>query len=196
MTKEAQSGGSDGGSKTPPENPEKPASLTDLLDEWDKRGEKPPDKATPPDIGDRMSAVEERLASEAYKKEMVDVVDVLKGDLEVDKFFVEAWINKQADDDTRLRDLYTNRDAEPGRWRQAVTALKPEFEAYVKDNPIPKAPPPVEGKGVGAAVRAAKDSPNASSLTEEGEGYGDLSDSDFALKKAEVFRLAKAGKLQ
>lgn len=196
MTDKAQSGKDDAASQKSSDPAEKPGSLNDLLDEWDKSGKKASDKSKPDDLSARLSAVERRLASDAYDKEMSNVVDILKGDLDIDDFIVESWINKQAADDSRLSDLYEARDESPGKWRSAIKALQPEFEKYAKERLMPAKSDNKDERGIGAAVRASKNSPHTSDLGDDGSDIPNLDDAQFALRKAEVFRLAKAGKLK
>ena len=189
MSDDKPTGGPDDKAKPNPEDAKAP-KLTDLLNEWEKSEEKPKLAAKPDELKDRLSAIESRLADDAYKAEMASVVGQLKGDLDVDDFMVEAWINKQADDDARLRDLYTNRDEKKSEWSQAIKALAPDFQDYVKQRIAPQ-----PDKKLGAAVRAAKNADAGASL-ETDVNYGMLSDADFALKKAEIFRLAESGQLK
>ncbi len=190
MSDEKPTGGPDDSAKPNSEDAKAP-KLTDLLAEWEKGEEKPKLAAKPDELTDRLSAIETRLADDAYKTEMTSVVAQLKGDLDVDDFVVEAWINKRADEDSRLRDLYTNRDEKKTEWGQAIQALAPEFQKYVKE----RIAAPASDKKLGAAVRAAQTQDGKTSL--EGDvNYGTLSDADFALKKAEVFRLAESGQLK
>jgi hypothetical protein len=193
MTDDKQSGGSDGGSKTPPEKAEKPASLTDLLDEWDAKGEKPPAGNTDVDVDVRKEIAElrEYIAADVDKKAKDDLVSELRGELDVDDFVVEGWIAKQAEDDPRLEDVYDGREKNPARWREVVKSLKPTFEEFVKTRLSPAS----NERGVGAAVRAAKDSRSGAGLDVDDVDYGSLSDSEFAAEKAKVFRAARAGKL-
>lgn len=193
MTDKAQSGKDDTASGKSSDPAEKPRSLTDLLDEWDSDGKKPASSKSGNDVADRLSALERRLANDAYKSEISTVVETLKGDLDVDDFVVEAWINKQASEDPRLQELYEARDENPKKWKDAVKALQPDFEEYAKSRILSKAN---DDKGVGAAVRASKNSPNMSDLSDDGSDIAGMNDAEFALKKAEVFRLAKTGKLK
>jgi hypothetical protein len=196
MTDKAQSGKGDADPKGQPDPAEKPRSLNDLLDEWDASGKKPDSSKAKggDDLTARLSAIERRLASDAYDKEMSTVVETLKGDLDVDDFIVEAWINKQAAQDARLAELYEARDENPAQWQKAIKTLQPEFEKYAKDRVV-KPASDNDDKGLGAAVRASKNSPHKSDLSDDGSDIANLDPQQFELRKAEVFRLAKAGKL-
>lgn len=195
MTDKAQSGKGDAATKSGSDPAEKPKSLNDLLDEWDTSGKKSANSGKSGDeVAARLAALERRIASDSYDKEMSSVVETLKGDLDVDEFVVEAWINKQANDDPRLLELYEARDENPKKWREAIKALRPEFESYAKSRILTKSGN--DDRGVGAAVRASKNSPNTVDLSDDGSDIASMSDAEFSLKKAEVFRLAKAGKLK
>ena len=198
--KDEQSGKSDAGSDTPPANAEKPKTVTELLNEWDATGKPPNDAKTGTEVSakdliSRLSAVEQRQADEAIAKELSNVVTVLTSelDIDVDDFVVKSWFTEQADKDSRLIDLYEHRDTRQREWNAAIDALKPEFQEWAKGK-FSKGKAPTGDRKIKAAVRAAKESVSDTGIDDDID-FGSLSDAEFALKKAEIFRMAKAGQL-
>ena len=188
--------GSDDSAKLNPEDAKAP-TVTDLLNEWEAGEEKAKTEAKPKvsNLEARLAALEsnnELLAEDANKREISTTIEVLKGDLKVDPDYVDFWVNKRAMDDPRLRDIFENRLSNPAAWKKVVKALVPEFKEHAKTVfPVHND----KGNSLGAAVRAAKNAGGDISLKGDVD-YGSLSDADFAVEKARVFRLATSGQLK
>lgn len=182
-------------------------SLDDLLASWespssDNSGDdrSSVDKAAPSDKTDpqeaRIRALEEQLAASAYRNEMASVVSTVKGDLEVDDDLVEYWVNKRAESDPRLVSLWENRDGNAGRFKSALNALKEEFGEFAKERlVVGQAQNRESSRRAASAVAGARETPSGMAHGLDNVNWGSLGDSEFALKKAEVFRLQSAGKL-
>lgn len=181
-----------------------------LLAEWDqpsKGTESGKDGKKPSGLSDDLAARLERLESHAtrtsYEADMKSIVATVKGDLDIDDFIVESWVNKRADNDPRLVALWNERDTKKAQFQEIVKSLAPEFQEFAKTRIIPKAAPKNDGdepsgkdagKGLAAAVRNARDASPSSGYDDV--NFGALSDTELALKKTEIFRLASAGKLK
>jgi hypothetical protein len=183
-------------------------NVTDLLNEWDQPASKGTDSGKDakkaPGLSDDVTARLERLEALAtrtsYESDMKSIVATVRGDLDVDDFVVEAWVNRKADSDPRLVQLWNERDSKKSQFQEVIKSLAPECQEFAKTRII-KAPPKTEEKETGkdakeslsAAVRSAREASPSSGY--EDLSWAGLNDNQFALKKAEVFRLQKAGKL-
>lgn len=196
MSDDKPTGGPDDSAKPNPEDAKAP-KLADLLNEWEKGEENLKAEAKPKvvDTEARLTALEadnQLLAEDANQREISSTIELLKGDLKVDDAYVDYWVNKRATDDPRLRDIFETRLSNPAAWKTVVKALVPEFKEHaktvfhIKDD---------KASSLGAAVRAAKVAGGDAAI-ETDVGYGSLSDADFAVKKAEIFRLAESGQLK
>lgn len=195
-----QSGKSDSERKAQTEASDPPKkSLSQLLSEWDESDKGADDK------GKESKSELERLKSEievlkrdaadrSYQSGISQVIATLKGDLEVDDFLVEAWANKQANDDPRLLKLWEQRHSKRREFAEAIEALRPDFQKYAQEKILANTKEDKGNKGLAAAVRGARDA-SPSNVLDDTDWSG-LTDAQFALKKAEVFRLAAAGKLR
>lgn len=195
----ASSGNTDQGSKNTEQGADtgNKRSLSQLLDEYDKGSGADGKKEPPPDEGlkRKVDALEAEAAERSYQSGIEGVIKTLKGDLEVDDFIVESWANKQAADDPRLQKLWEERASRKKEFNEAIEALKPEFQKYAQEKILGKESSGGNNNSLVAAVRNARDSDPGGGEMDDVK-WGGLSDSDFALKKAEVFRLAKAGELK
>ena len=186
-----------GDSDTPPEgadtNTDKDG-LNDLLASWDDKP-KADSKAddTPPKSDD--SGLVEEVARLSYEREMDKMIPMIKGDLKVSDKFVEAYMNMRANDDPRLRSLWEDRHSHRADFEKAMTMLSDDLKAEVSA-PAGKEPKPADDdKGLAAAVNRAKQI-DAGSGGPEDKDVGSMPDGEFALYKAEVFRLAEQDKLK
>ena len=208
---EGQPGQSDQGSNSPTEGSGAlRKNVTDLLNEWDQSSKgtdsgKDAKKASglSEDVTARLERLEALATRTSYESDMKSIVATVKGDLDVDDFVVEAWVNRKADSDSRLVALWNERDSKKAQFQELVKSLAPEFQEFAKTRII-KAPPKTEEKETENRGKDAKDSLSAavrsSREASPSSGYDDVSwsgmnENQFALKKAEVFRLQKAGKL-
>lgn len=211
--KKGQSGQPPQGGNPPGNGSDTPQGKLDkLLAEWDQATQGTdsgkPDKGKSADGtgGDallkRMERLEAVLSRTNYETDMKDIVSEVKGDLDVDDWIVESWINRKADSDPRLVKLWEERDEKKGQFREVIKNLAPEFQAYAKDRILPKSTDKDDkddkadrndDRGLSAAVRSSRTASPSSGLDDV--NWSALSGPEFALKRAEVFRLAKAGKL-
>lgn len=209
-TTEGQSGKPDAERNASPETSDPPRkSLSALLSEWDEKdkgdsgkpkGEpKGEPKESTDDLIKRMERLEGALTKTSYETDMKSVVETVKGDLDVDDWIVESWINRKADSDERLVKLWNERDTKKSQFDEVIKSLTPEFQEYAKNRILPKPDEDKDegkkpDKGLAAAVRTARDASPSSGY--EDLDLGSLSERDYALKKAEIFRAARAGKLK
>ena len=158
-------------------------TLTDYLDDWEKGKQ-----AAPEVVNDKLL---QAVANLSYKVDMEKIIPQVKGDLPVTDDFVEAWINMQGDKDSRLAEVWDDRDNRKSEFKELIKGLSDDFQKFAEESHIGKKDEPVDDdKGLAAAARIAKEAP---STTADDVDYGNLSDNDFELKKREVFRLAKGG---
>lgn len=137
-------------------------------------------------------------ADRNYRREMDEfLVPTVKGELEVHPKLVEAWLNEQAGSDSKLAEAWENRGKDRAAFEEAVAALVPKFEAYAEKEGI-KGTAGMKGKpdpALQAALRNARSTRSESGGVEFND-LGELSDTQFALRKSEIFRLSKNGQLQ
>ncbi len=190
MNDEVKPGDTDALSADAPKDTDK-SDLNSLLESWDDKP-KPSSDDTPPKTDDNPLAAE--VARLSYEREMDKLIPMVKGDLKVSDRFVEAYMNMRANDDQRLRSLWDNRHDRRSDFDQAMKAMADELATEI--GKPPDKDPPDDGKGgLAAAVHAAREVIAAGGELDTLD-FGGLSDHDFALKKAEVFRLVEQGKLK
>lgn len=177
-------------------------TLDQLLDEWDSSGKGgEPSKGGGEGAGkgggqdgedyaslkDRLDRTEQRLVEQDYRREMDRVIGTVREKVDANPDFVEWWVNKRADADQRLRELWQQRDSNSGEWEKAINALADDF---AKEHGGQK--PSQDGLDeTSRAVQAAMASGSEASSGRQGnvaEELAKLSDTDFELKKGEVFR--------
>lgn len=161
-------------------------TLTDYLDDWDKGK-----KADAPEVGN--DKLLQAVANLSYKVDMDKIIPQVKGDLQVTDEFVEAYINMQGDKDSRLAEVWDNRDSRKAEFNELIKGLAGDFKKFAETNAIVKKDeaPADDDKGLAAAARIAKEAKSTPGLDDV--NYGNLSDNDFELKKREIFRIAKGG---
>lgn len=164
--------------------------LNDLLASWD---DTPKDSSDDAPKGDK-SALAEEVGRMSYQLEIDKLIPKVKGDLKISDKFVEAYMNMRANDDPRLRTLWDDRHNRRAEFDLAMTAIGEELKKEVGSAPkeVVEAD---DTKGLAAAVHAAREG-NTGDGGFDTVNWGGLSDSEFALKKAEVFRLAESGQLE
>lgn len=163
--------------------------LNTLLADWDEPEAKKPETDELKALKDQIKSLTEAEGQRSYDSEMTNfIVPTIKGDLEVSEKYIEFWVNQQADGDPRLIKLFNERGERKADFRKAIEAMVPEFKKHAEAEGM------VAQKGLAAAVKAARASDSTPSGMDDVD-FSSLSDQDFALKKAEVFRLAEAGKL-
>lgn len=184
-------GKSDTPSKEASENSGDKKDLNSLLADWDnpEKAKAAPETDELKALKDQVKSLQELEGQRSYDSEMKSfIVPTIKGDLEVSEDYIEYWVNKQADGDPRLIKLFNERSERKADFRKAIEAMAPEFKKHAESEGM------VAQKGLANAVKAARESDSTPSGMDNVD-FGSLSDQEFALKKAEVFRLAEAGKL-
>lgn len=209
-----QSGKPDADRKGQPETSDKPKSLSSLLAEWEEKdkgdsGKSPSEPKGEPkgpnadDIAKRLERLEASQVRSSYEADMKSVVATVKGDLDIDDFIVESWVNRKADGDPRLVKLWEERDSRKAQFDEVIKSLAPEFQEWAKsripakskeEEPEAKDKSGKSDKGLAAAVRQAREASPSSGFDDV--NFSGLSDQDFALKKAEVFRAVRTGALK
>lgn len=160
--------------------------LNALLAKWDDDGKTEKSEKKEVDVAQEIGALR-------YEIDIPKVVKQVKGDLEVSDDFVEAYVNGVASKDQRLLKLWDGRKSDPGAFDEAMAELNKKLSKELKVKSDDKEKD--DDKGLAAAARMARDSKTPDNSLDD-VNFGQLSDSEFALKKQEVFRLAKAGKLK
>lgn len=148
------------------------------------------------ELRSEVKELREALSRRAYYEDLKPVITTLKGDLlHLPDGFVEYWLNDLADKNQDLQDIWDNRSTNRGKFDELVKDLAPKFQAYAKEFiAASKAEPeksdkPDKDKGLGAAVRSAKEVTPSTGFDDI--QWGALSEPQFALKKAEMFRWMK-----
>jgi hypothetical protein len=205
MNDKTKPGDSDVTEATSPENTDTGKSLDDLLAEFDDKGTKQADSKESDQgeiaaLKEQVNVLLEREADRSYKGEMNDfIIPTLKGDLEIDDFYVEAWANKQAQDDPRLQALWDERGTKRAEFQKAITLLAPKFqkslEGKILVNQKQSTDDSVNESELASAVRKARES-NSTPTSLDDANLGAMSDQEFQLHKQEVFRLQMEGKLK
>jgi len=201
MNEQTKPGDSDVAGQQPPENAETGKSLDELLNEFDKGAKSadstPTDQSEVAALKEQVNVLLQREADRSYKSEMNDfIVPTLKGDLEIDNFYVEAWANKKASEDPRLQTLWDERGTRKAEFQQAITLLAPEFQKSLEGKIVVNKPDDDSGQSqLASAVRQARES-NSTPTSLDDANLGAMSDQEFQLHKQEVFRLQMEGKLK
>ena len=188
-------------------------SVQDLVSEWDQ----PTSKGTD---GDKVKSSEPAKSSASDKTQISDevraeiraqiqdeedfkgLVSEIKGDLGVDDRHVKRWIDGRAAEEPNLNKVWRERRNNQAAFRQLTKALSDEYRADLEvgaKSISKKGGGEAEGEkasprdSLSAAVRNAREASPSSGY--EDLSWAGLNENQFALKKAEVFRLQKAGKL-
>lgn len=202
MSDDTKSGTSDSSPKGGTENTGTGKTLAERLAEFEAATQ---DTGTP-SKGERetiakLTAEVERLqgieASRSYRAEMDDfMIPTVKGEMTVHPKLVETWLNEQSEASPKLREIWENRFEDREAFEAAVKELTPKFEAYAKKEGFEgTAGTPKGDAKLAAALRSSRETQTGSSDLDN-LNLEALSDNDFALKKAEIFRLSEAGQLQ
>ena len=167
--------------------------LSKLLASWD-------DDKSEKKAGLKNDGLATELAHLKYRIEMKDIIPAVKGDLAVPDKFVETYINSKADQDQKLMKLWDERDTRRSEFDAAIKALSGDFVEFCKASGI-KVGEKVDvkdekdDKGLAAAARMARETQSKSSSMDD-LNWGAMSDTEFALKKREVIRMAESGKFK
>jgi len=147
---------------------------------------------------ERLERIEKAHADRAYKSDIASVVERVKGEHDVDPWIVEAYVNKRAESDPKLVKLWEQRDTRKADFDKAIDALTSEFGEWAKGRagqPKPDADGKSASRRLASAVKGARDAADSGGGL-DGLDLAGMSDNEFALKKAEIFRLAASGKLR
>lgn len=193
MTDNDKPSDSDSAASAADQNADDPKSLDDLLASWKEGATDDKPAAKKPDS----DALLQHVANLSYKLEMKDVIPTVKGELPVTDKFVENYINMRATENAKLSELWDNRDSRRAEFDEAVKAMTGEFADFAKENGIgkPKVTDADDDKGLAAAAHMAR-STQAADTGLDSVNWSGLSDTDFALRKQEVIRMAESGKLK
>ena len=163
------------------------------------------DKGATSEVAVLRSEVEKLRNAEAdrsYRKEMESfIVPAVNGELNVDADIVEMWVNRQAAGDPELMALWNARGEKPKEFKAAIEALKPDFAKYAETKGLSKKSESKSdnkgkhGKSVESAVRSARQTDAGKDRDLSSVNLSSMSDSEFAMHSAEVFRLARSGQL-
>lgn len=167
-------------------------TLTSLLEDWEKGASKAAPKeeksAEPSQDYDRVAALE-------YKLEMKEVIPAVKGEVPVNDKFVETYINMRASEDSRLDELWKNRNVNRSAWDKAIETLGKEFKSFAEASgmsPKKQTSERRDDKGLAAAAHMARESKPTGDAFESID-WSSLNAQEFAMKKSQYFRALKAG---
>lgn len=171
------------------------AALKEYQDSESKKAASKKDDDELEKLRSEVQALREAEASRVYRREMDEnLVPAIKGDLDVHPKHVERWLNEQAASDPRLLKLWNEREDNPEAFQAAIEKLKPKFEADAKDEGlIGTTKARKDDAKLKSAVRSARTPSEPTDL--KGKDLGGMTDNEFALHKAEVFRQQAAGQL-
>lgn len=190
------------------------SDLNSFLSDWDSKGNEAAkasagnDSAKPNEGADselaKLRAELEDLkrvnAETSYETAMGKAIDVVKGDLAVDDFVVEAWLNRKANQDEKIVEVWNARDSQASSFNKLLEAMKTDFQKeatannWVKGSKSKDNGDATTGNEAAAARTGARNSGGQSQGTEFGD-FSTMSDGEFALKKSAVFKAAREGRL-
>lgn len=176
-------------------------TLDQLLDEWDSSGkggepsqpssEKGGGQGSGDDVSslkERLNRTEQRLVEQDYRREMDRVISTVQQKAEANPKFIEWWINDRADSDKRLRELWEQRDSQPQEWEKAINALADEFaKEYGQQQGSGSSQLDAQSQAIQAALSSGSRAPGGQDGNVD-EQLAKMSDSEFELKKGEIFR--------
>ena len=185
MTDKEKPGDSDVTAEAAPKDADK-KDLNSVLASWDETDESS-DTETP----EATPSTTQSLGDMEYARDKA--VTAIKGDLDVPDSFVLNYLVGLSTENEGFDTAFRERLMKPEKWEAALNKVAEDFHKTMK--PEKPADTPKDDTGLAAAVHAAR-------TTDAGGGglddidYGSLSDTDFQLKKAEIFRLAERGELK
>ncbi len=166
----------------------------------DLKGDQPKGAESAAELRDRLAAMEATLARTDYQNAMGKAVEQVRGDLDVDDFLVEAWLNRKAENDPRIVEVWNNRDRNQAAFDETLRLMSSEFRKYAVERKLAAG-----AKGEkdtsdtsGNEAKAARAGARSAGAPRGDDQYGSLSgldDNAFALKKAEIFKAVQEGRL-
>ncbi len=194
MTETAETEKSDSKSEDSTETTSK-SPLEDLLASYGKDDK---GQAKTDDLVSEVKALREDLASRDYRDVMDrDVIPSVKGEFSVPDDYVEHWVNKQADANPKLLELWNDRKGNPAAFNEAIEALTPKFAEHVEKQFGLKTDDSGDAaKRLASVVKGSRETDASPSTDFDDVNWGGLSDQDLTLKKAELFRAVEAGELR
>lgn len=188
MTETAKTENSDSTSSGATENDSKP-DLESLLAGYGKGGGKAATTGAPDGVLDEIKSLRADLAQRDYRDAMDDIViPTLKGDMNVPTDYVEYWANKAAEADPRLLELWDDRKNNPTAFKEAIDALAPKFAESVTKQFGGGDP-----KKLLSTVKSSRETDGSPADSFDEVNWPSLSDTDFELKKRELFRAVERG---
>ena len=190
MTEKAESKKSDSDPAGSGAERDKP-SLEDLLASYGKGdGDEQPAKAAdaPPDAMDRIAKLEQELLLRDFDKEMNEnIIPKVRGDLDLDDTLVKGYVNQRATDDPRLMEVWDKRKSDPKAFEDMLGALSGELaEKFGSSSDA--------GRAVNAVRKSRESTPSLGGF--DNVDWAGMSDSDFELRKREVYKAAEKGQLR
>jgi hypothetical protein len=205
MSDDTKSGKPDAGGKPPPADAGKATTLDELRSRYEaavsEAAKGAPDKSNPElkALRDEVEKLRTAEADRTYRKEMDSfIVPAVAGETGVDPDLVEMWVNKHAASDPALMALWNERAEKPKEFKAAIEALKPDFQKYAESKGLAAAKkdqPDKGGKKLESAVRSARVTDAGKAHDFSNVNLGAMSDTQFAMHAAEVYRAARAGQL-
>lgn len=166
--------------------------LNDLLASWDDDGKSETKASKTTD-----DAVLNEIADLRLQMDLPKYIDAVKGETGLSDKFCTGLISEAIRTDDKFAKLWDNRHSNKDAWNEALKSLNEEAVAEVKriKGDTEKVADNKDDDGLAAAVRSAREGGNSGDGF-DGKNPADMSDADFHLHKAEVFRLARAGQLK
>jgi hypothetical protein len=202
MSDDTKSGKPDSGGKPPTADAGKATTLDELRARYEsavsEAAKGAPDKSTSElkALRDEVEKLRTAEADRTYRKEMDSfILPAVAGETGVDPDLVEMWVNKHAASDPALMALWNERAEKPKEFKAAIEALKPDFQKYAESKGLAKAAPDKGGKKLESAVRSARVTDAGKTHDFSNVNLGAMSDTQFAMHAAEVYRAARAGQL-
>lgn len=167
-----------------------PKDLNELLASWDDSGKSESKKDGSEKKGND-DAILSEIADLRLQIDLPKYVDAVRGDTGVSEKYATGLISEAIRTDEKFAKLWDSRHSNKEAFNSALKMLNKEAQAEVS-NLTKKSRPDDE---LAAAVHSAREGTGSGSKLDSVD-FGSLSDSELAIKKAEVFRLAKSGELR
>lgn len=168
-------------------------TLNELLADWDGDGNGEQSKAKKTESkGPSTEDLAAELADLRLEQQMPKYLEVVKGDTGMSDKVARGLIAEAIYSDEKFAKLWDARQQNQSRFLEALKAINNEFADEFKKMDPKKESRKSPSDDLTAAVRAARTSGSSDSSFDNID-WATLSDAEFAKKKSEVFRAAKAG---
>ena len=182
-----------GDSDTPSADATKNADVQDLnsvLASWDKPEDSKTDDVKPA----AAPVVTQSFGDAEYAVDKT--VSRVKGDLDLPDDVVRQYLKGLADENKGFDNAFAERGENPEKWEAVLNSVAENYQKVMSHKKVSadQVAADINDKGLAAAVLTARTS--AGSGDTDAIDWPALSDSEFEVKKQEIFRLAEQGKLK